>query len=175
MVIPALLFRMIRLYGKPVVLALLFLISTGCTDHLQEGIDAYKKGDFQVAMRELMPLAEGGNAMAQHYVGFMYDNGEGVPVDYQQAVVWYSKAAEQGNPIAQHNLGMMYGLGLGVQQDWVQALKWFNLAVISSKSNYDQAVKDGNFAATKMTPAQIKEAERLMDEWLVQHGGPLAH
>jgi uncharacterized protein len=166
---------MTRIYGKPIALALFLLVSAGCTDHLKEGMGAYKRGDFQVAMRELMPLAESGNAMAQHYVGFMYDNGEGVPADYRQAVVWYGKAAEQGMPVAQHNLGMMYGLGLGVQQNWVQALKWLNLAVISSKSNYDQAVKDGNFAAAKMTPAQIREAERLVDEWLVQHGDAPVH
>lgn len=158
-----------RLYGKAIAIAAFLLLSAGCTDHLQTGINAYRKGNFQVALEVLKPLAEEGDATAQNYVGFMYDNGEGVPLNYGQAVAWYGKAAEQGNPIAQHNLGMMYGKGLGVQQDWVQALKWFNLAVITSKSKYEQAKKDGNFAVTNMTPAQIKEAEKLAEQWLTQH------
>jgi uncharacterized protein len=156
-------------FGKLLFLSVLLLGCVGCSDHLKQGMDAYKNADYSTAMSELRPLAENGDATAQNYVGFMYDNGEGVPVDYKQAAEWYSKAAEQGNAIAQHNLAMMYGNGLGVQQDWVQALMWINLAVIISKSKHAQAVKDGNYAVTQMTPEQIKEAERLTDEWLAKH------
>ena len=28
----------------------------------------------------------------------MYDNGQGVPQDYAQALTWYRKAADQGIP-----------------------------------------------------------------------------
>ncbi len=158
-------------FGKCIFLSVLILVCVGCSDsdQLIQGADAYKRGDFSAAMKELRPLAARGNATAQMYVGYMYDNGEGVPVDYKQAADWYRKAAEQGNEIAQHNLALLYGNGLGVKQDWVQALKWINLAVIISKSRHEQAVKDGNFAVTKMTPEQIKEAERLTDEWLARH------
>ncbi len=47
----------------------------------------------------------------------MYDNGRGVPQDYQEALKWYRLAAEQGNAIAQYNLGFMYDNGEGVPQD----------------------------------------------------------
>jgi len=40
------------------------------------------------------PLA--GEADAQFLLGLMYDNGEGVPQDYKQAIKWYTKVAEQG-------------------------------------------------------------------------------
>ncbi len=136
-------------------------------------MDAYNKGDYKIAMAELMRLAENGDPMAQQYVGFMYDNGQGVPTDYGQAAFWYGKAAEQGNSISQHNLGMLYGLGLGVKQDWVQALKWLDLAVKTSNSTYDQAINDGKIAAARMTPAQIQDAEKLADQWLIQHGTPV--
>ena len=36
----------------------------------------------------------------------MYDNGEGVPQDYAEAVKWYRLAAEQGDARAQYNLGL---------------------------------------------------------------------
>ncbi len=38
----------------------------------------------------------------------MYDNGQGVPQDYAEAVKWYRLAAEQGYAYAQYNLGVMY-------------------------------------------------------------------
>lgn len=36
----------------------------------------------------------------------MYDNGYGVPVDYQKAMEFYLKAAAQGNKDAQYNIGI---------------------------------------------------------------------
>ena len=61
-----------------------------------EGFDAYKKGNYAVALKEFKKVAEKGNASAQFGIGRMYDNGEGVPQSYKQAVVWYTKAAEHG-------------------------------------------------------------------------------
>ena len=34
---------------------------------------------------------------AQYNLSGMYENGEGVPQDYKQAVHWYTKSAEQGD------------------------------------------------------------------------------
>ena len=58
--------------------------------------------------------AEQGDADAQSTLGFMYENGRGVPQDDAEAVRWYRLAAEQGNSLAQNNLGFMYGNGRGV-------------------------------------------------------------
>ena len=58
----------------------------------------------------------------------MYDNGEGVPQDYAEAVKWYRLAAEQGNAKAQYNLAVMYDNGEGVPQDYAEAVKWYRLA-----------------------------------------------
>ena len=92
------------------------------------GLAAYKRGDYATALRELRPLAEQGDASAQRYVGYMYDNGQGVPQNDAEAVKWYRKAAEQGNAHAQHNLGYMYSHGKGVPQDYAEAAKWFRKA-----------------------------------------------
>jgi len=58
-----------------------------------------------VTMGLWRPLADQGNADAQHRVGRMYEGGYGVPLDYAEAVKWYRKAADQGNAYAQSNLG----------------------------------------------------------------------
>ncbi len=42
---------------------------------------AYDRGDYATALRLLRPLAELGNAAAQHYLGKMYADGMGVPQD----------------------------------------------------------------------------------------------
>ena len=57
-----------------------------------------------------------------------YEDGEGVPQDYQKAVALYEELAELGRPDAQYNLGVMYELGKGVPQDYSKALHWYNKA-----------------------------------------------
>src|SRR5712691_4348728 len=63
---------------------------------------------------ELRAAAEEGEAKAQFNLGVMYDNGQGVPQDYNEAAKWYTKAAEQGFPAAEYNLAGMYEDGRGV-------------------------------------------------------------
>ena len=70
--------------------------------------------------------------------------------------------AEAGDAIAQFNLGQMYRQGQGVAQDFVQAHKWLNLGATSGNAD---AVKNRDLAASKMTPAQIAEAQRLASAW----------
>ncbi len=104
---------------------------------------------------------------AQNSLGFMYDNGQGVPQDYAEAAKWYRKAAKQGEAIAQTKLGFMYGKGRGVPQDYVQAHMWYNLAALRFPPGTDRAipVKNRDIVAKHMTPAQIAEAQRLAREW----------
>ena len=72
--------------------------------------------------------AERGDIFAQYILGFRYHEGQGVPQDYNQAVLWYSKAAEQGDIAAQFCLGSMYYSGQGVPQDYKQAILWYTKA-----------------------------------------------
>ena len=65
----------------------------------------------------------------------MYNNGQGVPQDYQEAARWYRKAAEQGNANAQYNLGIMYYNGRGVPEDDSEAVRWFKKAAAQGYAN----------------------------------------
>ena len=97
----------------------------------------------------------------------MYDNGQGVPQDYAQAVSWYRKAADQGYALAQFSLGGMYYSGRGVPQDYIQAHMWWNLAASRYTDPTDRAdaVKNRDLVAAKLTPAQVVEAQRLASAW----------
>jgi uncharacterized protein len=92
-----------------------------------------------------------------------------VPQDYSEAVKWYRLAADQGDAQAQCNLGLMYAAGHGVPQDYVSAYVWLNLAAAefpnSEKANRDSAVQARDLAASKLTPTQIAEAQKLAREW----------
>ena len=52
--------------------------------------------------------------------------------------------------------------GEGVTQDYVLAHMWFNLAVANVNEN---ALGNRDRAASKMTSAQIAEAQKLAREW----------
>ena len=64
---------------------------------LQKGQDAFKKYDYATALKEWTPLAKQGNARAQYSLGWMYDNGQGVPQDYVRAHMWYNLSASTGD------------------------------------------------------------------------------
>ena len=90
--------------------------------------EALLKSESSRSVSACRRLADQGDALAQFSLGFMYDNGWGVPQDYAAAVKWYRKAAEQEDAKAQYNLGQMYRLGYGVQRDYDEAVRWFRKA-----------------------------------------------
>ena len=91
-------------------------------------VEILLKADITRAVSACRRLADEGDALSQFSLGFMYDNGWGVPQDYAEAVKWYRKAAEQEDAKAQYNLGQMYRLGYGVQRDDDEAVRWFHRA-----------------------------------------------
>jgi TPR repeat protein len=110
------------------LLILLMVLTLPAYAGFDEGIAAYDSGNYETALREFRILAEQGKALAQDYLGVMYDKGQGVPQDHAEAVKWYRKAAEQGLGGAQTNLGLMYDRGKGVAQNYAEAVKWYRKA-----------------------------------------------
>ena len=151
--------KIIRVMVLPLLLAVHGLAAGG----IERGGAAYNQGDYGTALREWRPLAEQGDAGAQLNLGFMYDNGYGVPQDYNEAIKWYRRAAEQGNDRAQYNLGLMYDVGYGVPQNFVRAHMWYDIAGV------EVAISYRDYVAREMTPAQIAEAQKLAREWKGKH------
>jgi len=110
---------------------MLLMLATPSWAGFDEGLAAAKRRDYTTALREFRPLAEQGDALAQHNLGFMYYNGWGVPRDYVRAHKWWSLAAANGLKDAAYNR---------------------------------------DFVATKMTPAQLAEAQELARDWWARHG-----
>ena len=80
--------------------------------------------------------AQAGDAEAQNHLGFCYLTGQGVAVDYNEAVSWFQKAAKQGNADAQYFLGECYFRGHGVPRDLEQSAKWNAKAATHSEEDF---------------------------------------
>jgi hypothetical protein len=130
---------------------------------------AYDRADYKTALRVWLPQAQGGDPVAQTYVGEIYERGLGVAPDYAMAAQWYRKAAEQGYSRAQINLGALYEQGLGVDKDATIALNWYRKA---SGLNDDQLAFTSAFTAERDELQQevaLREQEaNLLRERLAQ-------
>ena len=116
----------------------------------------------QEQVRENIRKAEQGFAEAQSVLGLMYSLGLGVPQDSKEAAKWYKRSAEQGFAHGQFSLGVMYYFAEGVPKDDVLSYKWFNLSAAQGNKN---SAELRNVLATKMTPSQIKKAQKLSREF----------
>ncbi len=100
----------------------------GLDSTVQRGHDAWRRGDYPSAFKLLLPAAVQGNAIAQHRLGVMYINGDGVPRDYAEATRWFRLAADQNQGEAQFSMGLRYFEGQSVPRDLTEAARWFQLA-----------------------------------------------
>ena len=138
---------------------LLAVLLTGCTSVF--GQDE-TPNPTQEQVRENIRKAEQGFAEAQSVLGLMYSLGLGVPQDSKEAAKWYKRSAEQGFAHGQFSLGVMYYFAEGVPKDDVLSYKWFNLSAAQGNKN---SAELRNVLATKMTPSQIKKAQKLSREF----------
>ena len=99
---------------------------------MAKGMAAAKKGNFDIALQEWMPLAEQGNPSAQYNMGQLYRLGRGVHKDFTKASQWYEKAALQWHSAARHNLAVLYEKGLGVPLNYAKAFEWYEKAAMQN-------------------------------------------
>jgi TPR repeat protein len=80
------------------------------------------------AYKWMRSAAEGGHALAQHGLGFMYMEGDCIDQDGEQAIKWFTLAAEQGLVGSQTTLALMYEEGRGIEKDPEKAKQWYTKA-----------------------------------------------
>jgi hypothetical protein len=141
-------------------------ISIADAGDLARSSAAYARQDYVRAAKTLSHAARRGNRKAQGRLGFMYENGLGVPQAYDAAASLYIDGAIRGDPFAQSRLGLMYDKGHGVPQDFVLAYKWLNLAAgRASRREREFFLRLRDAVSSKMTPDQILEGQRLALDW----------
>lgn len=111
--------------------------------------------------------AEQGHASSQYFLGRAYEDGQGVPKNFDEAARWYRKAAIQGDGMAMHGLAGLYARGFGVEKSVIQAYAWCNVAATQGwgmAKSYRDELEEG------MTPAQLSEAQALSMRLLEKYG-----
>ena len=121
---------------KTLIAACLLCVIASAHAGLKEGVAAFKQRNYSVAVKELTPLAQSGNAEAQYYLGYMYFDGVGVPKDDNQAVMLMRKSADQHFSLGYRGLAWAYENGRGVQKNAPLAIEL-----------YDKAIAAGDFTS----------------------------
>jgi len=124
---------------------------------LATGEKAARAGDFDTALRELVPLANDGVHEAHVWAGPIYF----ARGDYPKALPWLRMTANEGHAVSQIFFAQMYRDGKGIPKSYVEAYKWLFLAA----SKDDRAEQLRVSLAARMTPSEISEAERRAQQW----------
>ena len=72
---------------------------------------AMKRGEYPSAYLACKSEADAGDAECQHLVGYLYQEGLGVPLNATEAIHLFRRAAKRGLAIAQCHLGFAYERG----------------------------------------------------------------
>jgi TPR repeat protein len=80
------------------------------------------------AKAELERRAQGGETLAEHFLGVLYTSGKGVPASDTQAVDWFTRAAKKGHVESMHNLAVVLSRTPGSLKDPQAARSWYRAA-----------------------------------------------
>ena len=69
-----------------------------------------------------------GDSTCMYFLGTMYEQGEGLPVDYEKAMILYEGVIKRDDPIGYYAMGNMYLTGHGIPQDLEKAVQYFNVS-----------------------------------------------
>lgn len=128
---------------------------------LHRAVVALEKGDFETSYVLTEALAIEGDSLAQHFLGWHYHKGLGIPVDDIKAVFWWQLAAKKGIPEAQQGLGWAYENGRGIDRDLEHAYYWYSCAVAGG----DHTARDSLVTLSpQLSSEQIKRVELLAME-----------
>ncbi|HVJ32300.1 MAG TPA: tetratricopeptide repeat protein [Terriglobia bacterium] len=128
----------------------------------QQAWEAYRNGDYQIAIPVFARLAKLGHPVAEWLMGNVYYAGQGVPQDYRQALIWFEKAASQGYLPAYAPTAQLYEQGKGTPIDFGKAYQWYNIAIAALPYSIERygLMKQRDALATQMTTAQVEAAQK---------------
>ena len=124
---------------------------------------------------ESYPAAIKGLSKAYNKLGLKFQNGDGIPQNYEKAMSYYLKGAELNYHYSIANVGYLYEKGLGVKLDNEEAKKWYRLAaengnargqynlgaLYDNERNYSEALKWYRLAASQSYENAIKRIKVL--------------
>lgn len=92
------------------------LVKPSIQDVYAQGESYLNAKNYALALEIFRRLANDGYAPAQDKLAWMYQNGWGVPQNYDTAMEWYGKAASQGSEVAQRRINSIQLLQVNKQK-----------------------------------------------------------
>lgn len=80
------------------------------TTWLDRGAEAYRQGDYELALQCYKKAADYGNSQAMCNLGYIYAFGRVGEADQEQAFYYFTQASLAGNPNAFYKLGGCFPL-----------------------------------------------------------------
>jgi uncharacterized protein len=115
------------------LLLALFTTSLAQANTLEEARQKLAEKDYAAAHAIYLSLANQNDAKACYNLGLMYQDGDGVTKNMDEAVKWYTKSADLGYKEAQYTLGSL------VFQRMIQSITY-----PQAVTYYEQAAKQGH-------------------------------
>jgi hypothetical protein len=147
------------------------------TQYFNNGANAFRKGNVQVAVCWFEPLSRvfettAPSINATHNLGVFYKNGQpGLKSDPKRAIEFFKISAKSYN-VSQWELGQMYELGIGVPVNLVTAAKWYQRAKNRGKTNLGnephfvkQAQQKLNLPKFKKVASKTGETEKTLESY----------
>jgi TPR repeat protein len=123
------------------------------------GFEPRRRPDFEQAVHWYRIAAEAGDADGQYNLGDMYEHGNGVEYDLEEAMKWYGAAALQQHPEAEERFQELDDLeelkAKQAEEEEEQAYE---------KQRYLEALRYADGHSVKMGAAEVVEAYRAMAE-----------
>lgn len=126
-------------------------ISQGDPGDPDPGLAAFGAGDFRKAHDLWQPEARLGDPTSQFYLGYLYETGKGIAMDYGMALYWYNESAKNECRIAECNLGNLYMNGRGAAVNHDEAIRRFSRCIRAGGTCNEHVVKTREFVAQRLT------------------------
>jgi TPR repeat protein len=101
----------------------------------ETGIEAYRTGDVDTAVKAWTISAEGGHPVAAYLLGKLYEQGRGVEKSEYLSYKFYQMAADAGQVQAAVRIGLLYRDGnkeLDIKHDYEKALRNFEMGALKA-------------------------------------------
>ena len=120
-------------------LGVCFANGDGVPNDDQQALDWYTKaaeqGHPEARFNILKRSAKQGSLASQYALGVLYEKGQGVTQNPDNAIAWYRQAAEAGHPDAQFEIGRRYFNGDGLRKNSAHAKSWLQKAATQKNAD----------------------------------------
>ncbi len=162
----------------------IFPVYSSFSADLESAEKSYDAGEYEDAFIQFLELAEKGDVEAQFWIGYLFQDGEGVAKDLEESFSWFKSAADNGHAQSQNHVGMYYYYGNGVKANTIKALEYllmsaeqegdfalFNLENVFNDIFYNQKIDYEK--AFEILQKSAKDGYKIADYYLsffYQHG-----